>query len=36
MQEGGLVGVHVCANTDWSLVLDSSADIVSFDAYALF
>jgi len=35
-QEGGLIGVHVCANTDWSLVLDSSADIVSFDAYAFF
>ena len=34
--EGDLVGVHVCANTDWSLVLDSSADIVSFDAYAFF
>ena len=34
--EGGLVGVHVCANTDWSLVLDSSADIISFDAYAYF
>ena len=34
--EGGLVGIHVCANTDWSLVLDSSADIVSFDAYAYF
>ena len=34
--EGGLVGVHVCANTDWSLVLDSSADIVSFDAYGYF
>jgi methionine synthase II (cobalamin-independent) len=33
---GGLTGVHVCANTDWSLVLDSSADIVSFDAYAYF
>ncbi|CAB1063736.1 hypothetical protein D1BOALGB6SA_8520 [Olavius sp. associated proteobacterium Delta 1] len=35
-KEGGLVGVHVCANTDWSLVLDSSADIISFDAYAYF
>ncbi len=34
--EGGLAGVHVCANTDWSLVLDSAADIVSFDAYAYF
>ncbi|MBU4208934.1 MAG: hypothetical protein KKD12_04550, partial [Proteobacteria bacterium] len=28
--EGGLAGIHVCANTDWSLVLGSSADIVSF------
>jgi len=35
-QVGGLIGVHVCANTDWSLVLDSSADIASFDAYAYF
>ena len=34
--EGGLAGVHVCANTDWALVLDSAADIVSFDAYAYF
>lgn len=34
--EGGLAGVHVCANTDWSLVLESSADIVSFDAYGYF
>jgi methionine synthase II (cobalamin-independent) len=35
-QEGGLAGVHVCANTDWSLILESSADLVSFDAYAYF
>ena len=34
--EGGLAGVHVCANTDWSLILDSPADIVNFDAYAYF
>ena len=34
--EGGLAGVHVCANTDWTLVLDSAADIVSFDAYGYF
>ncbi len=33
---GGLVGVHICANTDWSLVLDSAADIVNFDAYTYF
>jgi hypothetical protein len=33
---GGLAGVHICANTDWSLLLDSPADIISFDAYAYF
>jgi len=33
---GGLAGIHVCANTDWSLVLDSSAEILSFDAYDYF
>lgn len=35
-QAGGLAGVHVCANTDWSIILDSSADILSFDAYGFF
>ncbi len=35
-QAGGLAGVHVCANTDWSLILQSSADILSFDAYGFF
>ncbi|MGD9139287.1 MAG: hypothetical protein PVH42_21170, partial [Desulfobacterales bacterium] len=34
--EGGLAGIHICANTDWSLALNSSVDIVSFDAYAYF
>jgi methionine synthase II (cobalamin-independent) len=34
--EGGLAGVHVCANTDWTLILESAADILSFDAYAYF
>jgi len=34
--EGGLAGMHVCANADWSLVLESDADIVSFDAYSYF
>ena len=31
--ECGLAGVHVCANTDWTLILDSAADILSFDAF---
>jgi methionine synthase II (cobalamin-independent) len=35
-QAGGLTGIHVCANADWSLVLDSEADILSFDAYSYF
>ncbi len=34
--EGGLAGIHVCANADWSLVLDSPADVASFDAYSYF
>ncbi|MDJ0781223.1 MAG: hypothetical protein QNJ22_04590 [Desulfosarcinaceae bacterium] len=33
---GGLAGIHVCANTDWSLVIDAGVDIVNFDAYAYF
>ena len=35
-QAGGIAGVHVCANTDWSLILDSEADVLSFDAYGFF
>lgn len=34
--EGGLAGIHVCANADWSLILESNTDIVSFDAYSYF
>lgn len=34
--QGGLAGVHVCANTDWSLLLDSAVDVVNFDAFGYF
>jgi methionine synthase II (cobalamin-independent) len=34
--EGGLAGIHVCANADWSLLLESATDIISFDAYSYF
>ncbi|MCF8027011.1 MAG: hypothetical protein K9K81_01460 [Desulfobacteraceae bacterium] len=34
--EGGLAGVHVCANAEWPVILESDADIVSFDAYSYF
>ncbi len=35
-QAGGIAGIHVCANTDWSFLLSIGLDILSFDAYGFF
>ncbi|MDX9788605.1 MAG: hypothetical protein RBT11_17640 [Desulfobacterales bacterium] len=35
-KEGAVAGIHVCANADWSLLLESATDVISFDAYAYF
>jgi len=32
-QEGTLVGTHCCGNTEWPILIDAGADIISFDAY---
>ncbi len=30
---GGLIGAHVCGNTDWSLLTTSPINIINYDAY---
>jgi len=33
---GGLAGIHICANGEWSVALEAGTDIISFDAYSYF
>lgn len=35
-EAGGLTGVHVCANTEWSVIFNSGVEIISYDAYGYF
>lgn len=31
--EGALVGIHCCGNTEWPILIDAGVDIISLDAY---
>jgi hypothetical protein len=35
-QMGAKVGVHICAQADWTLLFDLPLDVISFDAYQFF
>lgn len=32
-KEGALAGIHCCGNTEWTILIDAGADIISFDAF---
>ena len=31
--EGATVGVHVCGNTEWPMIIEAGADLLNYDAY---
>ncbi|MDD4586832.1 MAG: hypothetical protein PHC60_00350 [Heliobacteriaceae bacterium] len=35
-RHNAVAGVHVCAGTDWGVLLQSRAEIINFDAYSYF
>jgi len=35
-EEGALCGAHVCANTEWPLLLEKHVDVLSYDAFSYF
>ena len=32
-KENAIAGTHCCGNTEWTILIDAGADIISFDAY---
>jgi hypothetical protein len=32
-KEKAIAGIHCCGNTEWTILIDSGVDVVSFDAY---